>query len=97
MIKNTRQDWTPGATVKVGFLSLVVVAAIPTPGDYAPDAYILKNAAGTKLYHFVPHNGIEAVSLAEAQADINSAKASAARIASEAISRAAAVADLLEV
>ena len=31
MIKNTNQDWTVGATVKVGFLKLRVIAARPTP------------------------------------------------------------------
>lgn len=58
MIKNTKQNWNIGATVKVGFLSLVVVSAIATPGDYMPDAYVLSNAAGSKFYRFVPHNGL---------------------------------------
>ena len=61
-----RQDWTPGRTVKVGFLSLVVIAKVPTPGDYMPDAYALRSAAGA-FYRFVPHNGIARCSdLAEA-------------------------------
>lgn len=58
MIKNTSQNWAPGHIVKVGFLSLTVVAAIPTPGDWLPDAYALSNAAGTAFYRFVPHNGL---------------------------------------
>ena len=29
MIRNSTQNWTPGATVKVGFLTLRVVRAIP--------------------------------------------------------------------
>lgn len=62
MITKTKQNWTVGNTVKVGFLSLIVKAAIATPGDYAPDAYILNNQAGTQLYKFVPHNGLEKIS-----------------------------------
>lgn len=58
MISNTKQNWTIGATVKVGFMTMVVKAAIVTPGDYAPDAYILANQTGTQLYKFVPHNGL---------------------------------------
>lgn len=67
-INRTKQDWSTGSVVKVGFLSLVVVQCIPTPGDYAPDAYLLANAANTKLYKFVPHNGLEAIDLDEANA-----------------------------
>ncbi len=48
MITRSRQDWTPGASVKVGFLTLEVVECIPTPGDYRPDDYRL------------PHNGLSA-------------------------------------
>jgi len=65
MITRTKQNWSTGSIVKVGFLSLVVKAAIPTPGDYAPDAYILENRAGTQLYKFVPHKGIEKIDLLE--------------------------------
>lgn len=67
-ITNTRQSWQPGATVKVGFLSLRVVQCVPTPGDSAPDAYVLQSMKGT-YYRFVPHNGIQRCdSLAEALA-----------------------------
>ncbi len=66
-ITNTRQNWTTGQTVKVGFLSLMVVQCIPTPGDYAPDAYILVNRAQTQLYKFVPHNGLQRLALDEAE------------------------------
>jgi hypothetical protein len=48
-------------------MSLVVKAAIATPGDFAPDAYILANKAGTQLYKFVPHKGLEKLSLVEAR------------------------------
>ncbi len=57
MIQNSKQKWEVGQTVKVGFLSLVVVAKVPTPGDYMPDAYVLTNSKGT-FYRFVPHNGL---------------------------------------
>jgi len=61
MIKNSKQVWEVGSTVKVGFMSLVVVAKEPTPGDYMPDAYILRSAKGV-AYRFVPHNGLERIS-----------------------------------
>jgi hypothetical protein len=64
MIKNSKQVWEVGQTVKVGFLSLVVTAKEPTPGDFAPDAYLLmgvgKNGA-IREYRFVPHNGLERI------------------------------------
>jgi len=52
-----QQDWTPGQTVKVGFMSLEVIAKVATPGNWLPDQYALKNAAGT-FYRFIPHNGL---------------------------------------
>ena len=90
MINRTKQNWTTGSMVKVGFLSLMVVQAIPTPGDYAPDAYLLTNAAHTQLYKFVPHNGVEKITLDEANEMIASASAIAARAAAAAIAKAAA-------
>ena len=67
MISNTKQNWNVGATVKVGFMSLIVKATIATPGDYAPDAYILGNAANTQLYKFVPHKGLQKISAEDAK------------------------------
>lgn len=67
MIKNSKQNWAVGQTVKVGFLSLVVRGAITTPGDSLPDVYFLTNIAGTKCYEFTPHNGCRSVSLEEVQ------------------------------
>lgn len=58
MIKHSLQCWEVGEAVKVGFLTLIVCAKIPTPGDFAPDAYALTNKAGDKFYQFVPHNGL---------------------------------------
>jgi hypothetical protein len=59
MINKTKQDWNIGSTVKVGFLTLIVKEVELTPGDYKPDAYILSNVAGSQMYRFVPHNGLE--------------------------------------
>lgn len=54
-----RQDWQPGETVKVGFVSgLEVIQKIPTPGDHAPDAYALWQPATGRFYRFVPHCGL---------------------------------------
>ena len=89
MITKTRQDWTPGKTVKVGFLALVVKAAIATPGDFLPDAYILANQAGTQLYKFVPHNGLEKITAGEARSLMADAQRHAARLATAAIEKAA--------
>lgn len=65
--RSARQDWTPGNTVKVGFLSLKVIAKIATPGNYLPDQYALEG--GGRFYRFIPHHGLERCgSLAEAMA-----------------------------
>lgn len=58
MITESRQDWSVGSWVKVGFLSLRVVACEATPGDYRPDRYILESAKGVR-YAFTPHLGLE--------------------------------------
>lgn len=63
-----KQDWTNGAKVKVGFLTLEVIEKILTPGDWLPDAYALKSDKGA-FYRFVPHNGLtRCASLDEARA-----------------------------
>lgn len=90
MITRTKQDWTAGATVKVGFLTLTVIAAVATPDDFAPDAYILANKAGTQLYKFVPHNGVEKINVEDARKLMAEAKAYAARAAAKAIAQASA-------
>lgn len=89
MINRSKQNWTVGSTVKVGFLSLMVKAAVATPGDYLPDAYILANAAGTQLYKFVPHNGLEKITVDEARELMAAAERHAARVAAAAIAKAA--------
>lgn len=90
MITKSKQDWTKGQVVRVGFLSLTVKAAVTTPGDYKPDAYILANAAGTQLYSFVPHNGLNKISAQEARDMLAQAEQHAARIAAKAIAQAQA-------
>lgn len=61
MVKNSKQEWQVGETVKVGFLTLRVTAKEATPGDYKPDAYLLcgLGANEDRKYRFVPHNGLE--------------------------------------
>ena len=87
MITKTEQNWTVGNSVKVGFLTLVVKAVIPTPGDYMPDAYILSNTKGTQLYKFVPHNGVEKISNDEARIMVADAKYAAAKMAETAMAQ----------
>lgn len=62
MINRSNQVWEVGEAVKVGFLTLIVVAKVPTPGDFLPDAYVLTNKGATKFYRFVPHNGLTSYS-----------------------------------
>ncbi len=68
MVRNSRQSWEVGDKVNVGFLrDLTVVEKMPTPGDFAPDAYVLHKPVGVpgtaesldRWYRFVPHKGIE--------------------------------------
>ena len=59
-ITRTRQDWTPGRTVRVGFLTLVVVA-VRAVKDGMPDIYTLQSPDGTREYEFIPHNGLTRV------------------------------------
>lgn len=66
MIKNSKQSWEVGQAVSVGFLKgLTVIAKVATPGDFAPDSYVLSR--GTQMYSFVPHNGISKISDQEAR------------------------------
>lgn len=61
MITRTRQDWSIGQTVKVGFLSLRVVS-VRAEYDGLPDIYTLASLDGTKRYEFIPHNGLSRLS-----------------------------------
>ena len=87
MINRSRQEWTVGSTVKVGFMTLVVLAAVPTPGDFAPDAYVLRNKAASCLYKFVPHCGLSKLTAAEAQALVAGAKELAERAMAASIAK----------
>jgi|GEM_PF-2598171 hypothetical protein len=57
----TSQSWAVGETVKVGFLTLRVLAKVATPGNYLPDQYALTNKDGSRFYRFIPHNGLTRV------------------------------------
>lgn len=89
MIKSSKQKWEIGQTVKVGFVSgLIVQAAVPTPGDSLPDSYLLTNAAGDKVYEFVPHNGLRRIEPSQAREIIQTAQRQAAKVAARATERA---------
>ncbi len=57
MIVHSKQNWTIGQTVKVGFLTLRVVSA-RAEKDYLPDIYTLESLDGSRQYEFIPHNGL---------------------------------------
>ncbi|WP_416048982.1 hypothetical protein [Cupriavidus basilensis] len=96
MRKQAKQLWEVGQQVKVGFLAgLTVIAKIPTPGDFAPDAYVL--VRGEQFYSFVPHNGISKIDGAEARemvADAKRLRAAAEGRAAEQAERVIATAKL---
>jgi hypothetical protein len=56
-ITNSKQDWTPGSIVSVGFLKLRVLG-FKAVKDSMPDIYTLESMDGRKLYEFIPHNGL---------------------------------------
>jgi G:T-mismatch repair DNA endonuclease (very short patch repair protein) len=53
----TTQDWTIGNVVKVGFLTLRVIACEAIK-DGMPDIYTLESLDSSKRYEFIPHNGL---------------------------------------
>ena len=61
MITKTKQGWSAGNTVKVGFLTLRVLHS-KSVKDGLPDIYILESLDGSKLYEFIPHNGLFRIS-----------------------------------
>ena len=61
MIRTTKQDWSIGAEVRVGFLKLRVLG-VRAVFDGMPDIYELESLDGSKTYQFIPHNGIERIS-----------------------------------
>ena len=87
MIQNSKQDWSVGREVRVGFLTLMVAAIEPTPGDYAPDAYILMSR-DHRYYRFVPHNGLTRIDYADACAAMAKMDATVEALADAAIANA---------
>jgi len=59
MINKTKQNWSTGEWVKVGFMKLKVVG-VRSEFDMLPDIYSLESANGKK-YEFIPHNGLYAI------------------------------------
>lgn len=59
MIKYTKQNWTIGEWVKVGFMKLRVLS-VRAEYDGLPDIYTLESEKGKK-YEFIPHNGLSAI------------------------------------
>lgn len=57
MVNHTRQNWSVGSVVKVGFLSLRVLG-VEAVKDGLPDIYTMESLDGTKRYEFIPHNGL---------------------------------------
>lgn len=94
MINNSKQNWSVGQTVRVGFMSLNVRKAIPTPDDGAPDAYILSNQSGDQLYAFVPHNGCRRITQDEASNMIHQANSHAKAVTEAAIAKAKTAAQI---
>jgi hypothetical protein len=90
MINRSKQDWAVGKTVKVGFLSLTVVAVVATPGDFKPDAYVLASASKGTFYEFVPHNGLNKIEAHEARELVAEGERIAAQQAAEVIAKASA-------
>lgn len=60
MITRSKQSWSVGAIVKVGFCTLKVISARAVK-DGMPDIYTLTSLDGCKTYEFVPHNGLRLI------------------------------------
>ena len=56
-VTKSRQDWSIGSVVKIGFLALRITA-LDAVYDGLPDIYTLESLDGSKEYEFVPHNGL---------------------------------------
>ena len=57
MINKTKQDWSIGNIVKVGFMQLRVTG-IRAVRDGMPDIYDMESLDSSKKYEFIPHNGL---------------------------------------
>lgn len=60
--KRTKQNWTIGSTVKVGFMSLEVIDTLAVK-DGLPDLYLMRK--GNVYYEFIPHNGLSRLNASE--------------------------------
>ena len=60
MITRTKQNWTVGSKVNIGFMKGLVVVSVRSEKDDLPDIYTLKAMNGT-MYEFIPHNGLYAI------------------------------------
>ena len=60
MITKTKQNWTVGQLVNVGFLKGLTVISVRAEFDGLPDIYTLEGKEG-RLYEFIPHNGISRI------------------------------------
>jgi hypothetical protein len=89
MIKNSKQAWTVGQAVKVGFMTLTVVTPVAARGDGLPGAYILTN--GSQFFSFIPHNGLSKITDLEAVAMVEEGKRNAAVVEARAAAQAARV------
>ena len=56
-IKKTKQDWTPGKVVTIGFMRLKVLRAVKSR-DGSPDIHQLETLDGKTKYEFVPFHGL---------------------------------------
>ena len=57
VVKNSKQNWNIGSTVKIGFLELRIIG-VKSIVDGLPYIYELENLKGDKLYEFTPYNGL---------------------------------------
>jgi hypothetical protein len=57
MISNSKQNWSIGNIVKVGFLKLRVVG-VRAVKDGLPDIYNMESVDGQRKYEFIPHSGL---------------------------------------
>jgi len=59
-IQRSKQDWSNGSIVRVGFMELRVLG-VQDVYDGLPDIYTLESLDGERTYEFVPHNGLNRI------------------------------------
>lgn len=55
--RKSKQDWSVGSTVRVGFLTMLVKKIYPPGYVYPKTTYLLQSKKG-QYYYFEPHNGL---------------------------------------